>query len=199
MEPGGWNHVRECTSTHRTACLTTALTSVLRIRVSTGVSLAGGSLLESPANARKPLANAPVELSVDVFAAVVVVSVRVDRPNIVTTFAIAALTGRVEPDLPGRLPAGGRRNVETDRTRTPARTTDERAERRRGRTRDAGASRRGNATKRRCLRWTRRTSVVVVMRAAECEVGLVCTEGRTRMANSLKKTFVGFFILFAFY
>jgi hypothetical protein len=84
------------------------------------------------------LANAPVELSVDVFAAVVVVSVRVDRPNIVTTFAIAALTGRVEPDLPGRLPAGGRRNVETDRTRTPARTTDERAERRRGRTRDAG-------------------------------------------------------------
>ena len=75
-----------CTSTHRTACLTTALTSVLRFRVSTGVSLAGGSL-RTPANARKPLANAPVELSVRVFAAVVVVSVRVDRPNIVTTFA----------------------------------------------------------------------------------------------------------------
>ena len=112
--------------------------------------MAGGSLLESPANARKPLANAPVELSVDVFAAVVVVSVRVDRPNIVTTFAIAALTGRVEPDLPGRLPAGGRRNVETDRTLTPrahdrrTRREETREDARRGRARAVEGTRRSD-------------------------------------------------------
>ena len=121
--------------------------------------MAGGSLLESPANARKPLANAPVELRVDVFAAVVVVSVRVDRPNIVTTFAIATLTRALRAG-----PAGGDSAADGPETREPtgrsrpARTTDERAEKGRGRMRDAGASRRENATKRRCLRWTRRTT-----------------------------------------
>ena len=103
--------------------------------------MAGGSLLESPANARKPLANAPVELSVDVFAVVVVVSVRVDRPNIVTTFAIAARTRahRVGPSGPtasrGRADprCRNRPNAHDSRARPRTRRDGTREHARRGR------------------------------------------------------------------
>tara|TARA_B110000977_G_scaffold167399_2_gene215952 strand:+ start:13000 stop:13515 length:516 start_codon:yes stop_codon:yes gene_type:complete len=65
-----------CTSTHRIECFTTAFTNVFLICISTGVSGAGGSLLLFPANALKPLANAPVLDMVDVSFVTVVVSVR---------------------------------------------------------------------------------------------------------------------------